>query len=296
MLGPSKEAPNQILGKSTNEVALRNLLKNTDQKTYPFVFGKVDAYVGYVARVNISSIMSALNLDNLSWIIRHDKSLPPILLLGKNIKDWKRINDNYEDAITTIEIASKLELDKNGNKILVPTGLSIASVCNEKETIIASKWDLENQGQLAELNISISDDERLEIGKVLDFRSENFNTRIVPIPTSDINPYQTAGLITPAMCEEGKKAVLENYSYSESHSAYPFHNHVLVLKFKQTNPNTEGGCQFDLDDTTAFFLKKCGYYYKISDGIFTIGLGDKEANWKDLKSWEINAPLSLKKA
>lgn len=160
---------------------------------------------------------------------------------------------------------------------------------------IALKYDLTKDNQLVELNVSISGAEYLEIGRELDFQSEAFNTGATSIPTPANAPCKTAGLITPSMCKTVNESILNHYPYPKTPPRYPLHSHIMILKFEHSSSDIKGEGQLAFDETSALILRKCDYHYEIRDGILTVGLGEKEANRKDLRSWSFSAPILLSK-
>lgn len=246
------------------------------------------------ARAFIPEVLTEkLNLSKLTWrpvaLISHEK---PLTWLATGFSDAKELK--IDNALATIEIAQHARLE-NGQEKFSPLLLRIAGVHNDKVTrdkrIVAATYDLTENGQLTNLNVSLSNQEfdSLSNGAERLVFPEHV---IVDFSSQSAKPYSTAGLITNGMVNEIR-------------SKNP--QELLCKKAISIRRNQEGAYRFAVkgfDRNAISFLRsggeKSGYYVASMDGhSLNVGFTNPEDDLNTQqrpKSWEIIIPSSLQKA
>lgn len=285
MAGLSERPSNQPLSqieenKNIGNFYLTKLLKNY-RPTERFDWGSfedMNYLLSLKAKTKIPPLLiDQLQLEDMGWQPIGDP--PSTLLIGRHPNDDEScLMTDINQANATIEIVSRTERIKLpgliSRDIPTPALLRVAGVDKEQSRIIAATYNLEDQNRLIELNVSIPAAEPLEY-------EEDLDTRMYRIyPTDIADPYETAGVITPAMYKTLNDVLLDRF-VNDISNQFP---HSRVLKF-----------EFGKNDSNSVF-ERLGYYEERRARVVTVGLSEKATERTNMDPWQISVPEFLIKA
>lgn len=282
--GLTKEAKRSI----GNFYLISQLINTPAREVDTWLFNEFNDHIGFEPITNIpNSLNERLGLQGFRWMRFSHRDSLSVLFVGKII-NAKRFNNNYQDAIATIEIAKRKKFNEEINDWDdVPLFLRIAGVDKEQNRIIAATYDLEDNNRLTELNVSISHQESpicLDIGNAYgSMIRRRLSTSLDAV--NSLHPYHAAGLVTDKM---------KMYDL-------PNRNELLIFHVYQNNvfpgKSLSEECLSDKEKLKAI-SEYLGYFTRKENGMITIGLKEVLRNTNNIKiaPWEISLPEALQKA
>ena len=235
---------------------------------------------------------------NIAWIQKETQdtigaSIPSSLIqgLGLNRLSWKRVGENpisilltgekppgnltsVDQALATIEIAKRVDFNRTTVDKTVPLYLRIASAT--KDRIVAATYDLSDGNQLTHLTVSFSKRES-------DWINAGGNFPLESLPTDINNPYETAALITPAMCARVRHDQAINFQIVDN---------IVLLEKEILLSETDKKRALEL----RFHLSNVGCSMVKEERLVKIRVQPKIAQVIEILPWEINLPASLQPA
>ena len=241
-----------------------------------------------------STLIYQFGMESLQWafIDRKNKdNRSSILLTGKPSIEGDFLNDSMtiDEACVTVAIENRITLSNRNEKRVSSLYLGAAGIIGS--SIIAVNYNLEEEGHLTDLNISIPDE---ELPEQFNFQRDAYRSDevgissgsvrfplLTPVPSDKFHLHRTAGLITCAMVDAAG------------------HRQVLVFEFDK-----EGNVFGDLakkliterKDLVKFAIDGRGYLLEQKDGIVTVKSKEDFAKAKGVPFWEISVPEFLPKA
>ncbi len=269
---------------------LSNLLEADGTGKWPIFLDSIDRFIAQKSHVRIPiALASKLELGLLDWgVFPSDENLHraepslPLLFVGRPARK-RPMDDDFERACATIEIARRIDFGKNPKE--TPFALRIAGVTKEGR-IVAATYDLEDNNRLAELNVSMPFKEcPPHLNDYWD-TDQNLRPKLVAPLLDRLHPYAAAGLITQRMCEIVR---------TMDPKYYP---HTNALVFQLTQSKISIGKPLDGLDIRRLAEQavKLGYFAERTVGIVTVGLTGEAAQQRGIAPWEISLPASLSKA
>ena len=228
------------------------------------------------------------HFNSLSWIPCCYKESLPKLFLGKDADNYTYIDNDFNQALATIEIARSADSsDGKSKEKYTPLFLRIAGVDKEQNRIIAATYDLEDQNHLIEFNVSLGLNEHFRASPLI-----NAPRLLTLLPSNDKKPYETAALVTKGMVNVVKKLddsrlntdgilpLMEAAVFSRTSEGFSHGKNLMYVDLKRISDYTS----------------KLGYYIKEESEIVTVGLTQEAARERKTNSWEISLPKFLSKA
>lgn len=207
------------------------------------------------------SFAEELGFENLDLKLTLDGK-NPMLLVGGVSK-----NSSVNEALATVQISQK-ENEKRASRLAI-------SGINSQNRIVAAEFDLNNSNRIKNLNISLA---VKEISMIEQSNPGIIERLTIKLPTDERK--ETAGLITPTMCE--KAGVVGNNARALVFQFLPGRN-FTVGKPKNLAEKTELRAKFQALGYRAFEYSK----------FITVWLSTITAKNMDIKPWEIEIPKYL---